>query len=37
MMNIFLDYDELLASHAAVGDTPDQADSPGESDTLPYR
>ncbi|XP_023344763.1 E3 ubiquitin-protein ligase RING2-A [Eurytemora carolleeae] len=31
------DYDELLASHAAVGDTPDQADSPGESDTLPYR
>lgn len=31
------DYDELLASHAAVGETPDNPDSPGEQETLPYR
>jgi len=31
------DYDELLASHAAVGETPDQADSPQDGETMPYR
>ena len=32
------DYDELMASHAAVGESPNDPDSPqGDGDTLPYR
>ena len=33
-----LDYDELMASHAAVGESPNDPDSPqGDGDTVPYR
>lgn len=32
------DYDELMASHAAVGESPNDPDSPqGDGDTVPYR
>ena len=31
---IFEDYDELVASHAAVGETPDQEDDPIEGEAL---
>ncbi len=35
---IGVDYDELMASHAAVGESPNDPDSPqNDGDTLPYR
>ena len=34
---MIIDYDELMASHAAVGETPDNPDSPEGSEPLSYR